>query len=129
MTRFGSCPALAAPWGVAIRPRAMPIKLIWNASASAPIGFTIAFRDRSPLPIWSPSMHRNRSPPSWPNAAASRRAAAERILAVSGQTVCRAGLAITVDGVMGVALTAIALGRDLPGLAGLPPSRPAKSSS
>jgi type IV secretory pathway protease TraF len=77
MTRFGLIVTTAlAAMGVGypgLTP--MPIKLIWNASASAPIGFySIDFEDRSKSPIWSPSMHRNRSPPSSPSAAICRRA-------------------------------------------------------
>ncbi|MFN5525962.1 S26 family signal peptidase [Bradyrhizobium sp.] len=96
----------------------MPIKLMWNASASAPIGFyTIDFDgpfevadlvavdvpevlaifldERGYLPKGVPLM--------------------KRILAVSGQTVCRAGLGITVDGVeVGAALERDRAGRVLP---------------
>ena len=120
MTRAGLFLVMAlATMGVgypALTP--MPIKLLWNASASAPIGFyTIDFgrpfevtdlvavdapellatflADRGYLPKGVPLL--------------------KRILGVSGQTVCRSNLTITVDGVeMGDALERDREGRDLP---------------
>jgi len=121
MTRFGLIVTTAlAAMGVGypgLTP--MPIKLIWNASASAPIGFySIAFE--GPFERYRsgrPSMHRNHSPPSSPNAGYLPKGVPllKRILAVSGQTVCRSNLAITVDGVnVGVARDRDRAGRDLP---------------
>lgn len=49
-----------------------PTKLIWNATASAPIGFyTIEPADRIGCRSWSPSCRPNRSPASWSIAAMS----------------------------------------------------------
>jgi type IV secretory pathway protease TraF len=100
-------------------PRAadMPIKLIWNASASAPSASTRSL------------------PPTARSARSGRRHAAraarrlhgrarlyrrgvpllKRVLGLPGQRVCRTGRAITVDGVeMGDALERDRIGRDLP---------------
>lgn len=96
----------------------MPIKLIWNASASAPIGFyTIDFDGPfevtdlvavdTPAPLASVLAERGYLP--------RRVALMKRILAASGQTVCRSNLTITVDGVdVGTALERDRAGRDLP---------------
>jgi len=96
----------------------MPIKLIWNASASAPIGFySIDFEGLfevtdlvavdAPEPLATFLAERGYLPKGVP--------LLKRILAVSGQTVCRSNLAITVDGVnVGVALDRDRAGRDLP---------------
>ena len=96
----------------------MPVKLIWNASASAPIGFySIAFEGPfevtdlvavdAPEPLATFLAERGYLPKGVP--------LLKRILAVSGQTVCRSNLAITVDGVnVGVARDRDRAGRDLP---------------
>jgi conjugative transfer signal peptidase TraF len=97
----------------------MPTWLIWNASASAPIGFyTIAPADRLEVPelvaVDPPGLlatflaARGYVPVGVP--------LMKRVRAVAGQTVCRTGLAITVDGVeAGAALERDRAGRDLPG--------------
>jgi conjugative transfer signal peptidase TraF len=96
----------------------MPIKLLWNASASAPIGFyTIDFGRPfevtdlvavdAPEPLATFLADRGYLPKGVP--------LLKRILGVSGQTVCRSNLTITVDGVeMGDALERDREGRDLP---------------
>ncbi|SDD06651.1 conjugative transfer signal peptidase TraF [Bradyrhizobium brasilense] len=96
----------------------MPIKLIWNASASAPIGFyTIDFDGPfevtdlvavdAPEPLATFLSERDYLPKGVP--------LIKRILAVSGHTVCRTKLIITVDGVeAGAALERDRAGRDLP---------------
>ncbi|WP_413993297.1 S26 family signal peptidase [Labrys okinawensis] len=96
----------------------MPIKLIWNASASAPIGFyTIDFGRPfevtdlvavdPPEPLASFLAERGYLPKGVP--------LLKRVRAVSGQTVCRSNLAITVDGIeAGTALERDRTGRPLP---------------
>ena len=96
----------------------MPIQLIWNASASAPVGFytigvdgpfevtNLVAVDASE-PVATFLADRGYLPKGVP--------LLKRILAVSGQTVCRTNLTITVDGVeVGTALERDRLGRDLP---------------
>lgn len=97
---------------------AMPIRLIWNASASAPIGFyTIDFDGPfevtdlvavdAPEPIATVLAERSYLPKGVP--------LLKRILGVCGQTVCRSNLTITVDGIeVGAALERDRAGRDLP---------------
>ncbi|WP_256754848.1 S26 family signal peptidase [Mesorhizobium sp. Mes31] len=96
----------------------MPIKLIWNASASAPVGFyTIDFDGPFdvtdlvavdvPEPLSTFLADRHYLPKGVP--------LLKRILAVSGQQVCRSNLTITVNGIEeGVALERDRVGRDLP---------------
>lgn len=96
----------------------MPARLIWNASASAPIGlYTIDFDGPfevtdlvavdAPEPLATFLAERGYLPKGVP--------LIKRILAVSGQTVCRSNLAITVDGVeVGAALEHDRAGRKLP---------------
>lgn len=96
----------------------MPIKFIWNVSASAPIGFyTIDFDGPfevtdlvavdAPEPLSTFLAERGYLPTGVP--------LLKRILAVSGQTVCRINLTITVDHVeVGAALERDRAGRDLP---------------
>ncbi|MER9695956.1 S26 family signal peptidase [Mesorhizobium sp. M0179] len=96
----------------------MPAKLIWNASASAPIGFyTIDFDGPfevtdlvavdAPEPLAAFLADRGYLPRGVP--------LLKRILGVSGQWVCRLNLTITVDGIeAGIALTRDRAGRDLP---------------
>ena len=86
----------------------MPIKLMWNASASAPIGlYTIDFDGPfdvtdlvaidAPEPLATFMAERGYLPKGVP--------LLKRVLGVSGQTVCRIGRTITVDGIeMGAAL-------------------------
>lgn len=104
----------------------MPVKLIWNASASTPIGFytidtdgpfeatdLVAVAVREPLATFL--AERGYLPKGVP--------LLKRVLAVARQTVCRVGLTITVDGVevgaalgteVGAALERDRAGRDLP---------------
>jgi conjugative transfer signal peptidase TraF len=96
----------------------MPTKLIWNASPSAPVGFyTIDFNGPfqvadlvavdAPEPFATFIADRDYLPKGVP--------LLKRIRAVSGQTVCRSNLTITVDGVeVGAALERDRAGRDLP---------------
>ncbi|MES0046190.1 S26 family signal peptidase [Mesorhizobium sp. M0053] len=96
----------------------MPAKLIWNASASAPIGFyTIDFDGPfevadlvavdAPEPLATLLADRGYLPRGVP--------LLKRILGVSGQRVCRSNLTITVDGIeAGAALERDRAGRDLP---------------
>lgn len=95
-----------------------PIKLIWNASASAPIGFyfvepagrlevTDLVAVDAPEPIASFLANGRYLPPDTP--------LLKRVLGLPGQTVCRVGVLITVDSVeMGAALERDRLGRPLP---------------
>lgn len=96
----------------------MSIKLIWNASASAPIGLyeidvdgqfevTDLVAIDAPEPLATFLAERGYLPKGVP--------LMKRVLAVSGQTVCRTRLTITVDGVdMGRALDRDRAGRALP---------------
>ena len=95
-----------------------PVKLIWNATASAPIGFyTVEPADALDVPELVAVM------PPEPLAAfmAERGYIAggipllKRVVGLSGQRVCRNGSTVTVDGIeMGEALERDSLGRDLP---------------
>lgn len=96
----------------------MPIKLMWNASASAPIGLYSIDYDGpfdvadlvavdAPEPLAAFMAERGYLPKGVP--------LLKRVLGVSGQTVCRTGRAITVDGIaMGAALERDRIGRELP---------------
>ena len=96
----------------------MPTRLMWNASASAPIGFyTIDFDGPfevtdlvavdAPEPLATFLATRGYLPKGVP--------LLKRVLGTSGQTVCRSNLTITVDGVeIGAALERDRIGRDLP---------------
>ncbi|MCG7509077.1 S26 family signal peptidase [Mesorhizobium retamae] len=96
----------------------MPVKLIWNASASAPTGlYTIAPAVRLQVPELV-AFHatgllatflavRGYVPEGVP--------LMKRVRAIAGQTVCRTGLVITIDGIeVGAALERDRAGRDLP---------------
>lgn len=95
-----------------------PTNLIWNASASAPVGlYTIDFDGPfevtdlvavdAPEPLATFLAQRGYLPKGVP--------LMKRILGVSGQTVCRSNLSIAIDGVeMGMALERDRDGRDLP---------------
>ena len=95
-----------------------PLRLIWNATASAPIGFyTVEPADALDVPELVAVM------PPEPLAAfmAERGYIAggipllKRVVGLSGQRVCRNGSTVTVDGIeMGEALERDSLGRDLP---------------
>jgi conjugative transfer signal peptidase TraF len=120
MTRFGwitttSVSSLAIGLTAALHP---PPKLIWNASASVPIGL-YAVRPagdlnvgqlvvvRPPEPLAAFLDDRRYLPKGVP--------LLKRVLALPGQTVCRADRTITVDGTaMGEALDRDHLGRPLP---------------
>lgn len=96
----------------------MPIKLIWNASASAPIGFYIIMSaDRLEVPelvaVEPPELlatflaARGYLPKGVP--------LMKRVLGLPGQRVCRTGRTITADGVeMGEALERDRMGHVLP---------------
>ena len=95
-----------------------PLRLIWNATASAPIGvYTVEPADALDVPELVAVM------PPEPLAAfmAERGYIAggipllKRVVGLSGQRVCRNGSTVTVDGIeMGEALERDSLGRDLP---------------
>ena len=95
-----------------------PTRLVWNATASAPVGlYTIAPADRLEVPELVAVM------PPEPLAAfmAERGYIArgvpllKRVVGLPGQRVCRLRSTITVDGIeMGEALERDSLGRDLP---------------
>lgn len=120
MTRFGYVMttyfALLAFVGAAVFP--ISPRFIWNASASVPIGL-YAIRPSSPLYVTELVVVR--PPAALATFLDSRRYLAKgvpmlkRILALAGQTVCRADRTITVDGVvMGLALDSDSHGRPLP---------------
>ena len=95
-----------------------PTKLIWNASASTPIGFysvesagrlevTDLVAVDAPEPIARFLAHGGYLPHDTP--------LLKRVLGLPGQSVCRTGVLITVDGVeMGTALERDRIGRPLP---------------
>jgi conjugative transfer signal peptidase TraF len=96
----------------------MPVMLIWNASASVPVGFyridfegpfevtdLVAIDPSEPVATFLAD--RGYLPRGVP--------LLKSVLAVAGQTVCRTNLAITVDGIeVGTALERDRLGRELP---------------
>jgi conjugative transfer signal peptidase TraF len=96
----------------------MPTKLIWNASASAPIGlYAITPADHLEVPELVAVM----PPATLAHFMVARRYVGrgvpllKRVLGLPGQRVCRTGRTITVDGVvMGEALERDRLGRVLP---------------
>ncbi|WP_265975391.1 S26 family signal peptidase [Brucella intermedia] len=105
--------AVAAPIAVD-----MPMKLLWNATASAPIGFyAIEPTDRLTAPELVAVM-----PPEPLAAFMVQRGYIDdgvpllkRVAGLPGQRVCRIGRAVTVDRVaMGDALDRDRIGRDLP---------------
>jgi conjugative transfer signal peptidase TraF len=96
----------------------VPTKLIWNATASAPIGFyTVEPADRIEVPELVAVM-----PPEPLAGFMIERGYVgrgvpllKRVLGLPGQQVCRVGRTITVDGIeMGEALEHDSNGRDLP---------------
>lgn len=110
---------LLAVFGIAATSAAdMPTKLLWNATASAPVGFyTIEPVDR----IEVPELVAVR--PSEPLAGFMIERGyvgrgvplLKRVVGLPGQRVCRTGHAITIDGVeMGYALDSGRIGRALP---------------
>lgn len=95
-----------------------PTKLIWNATASAPVGFyTVEPAERIEVPELVAVM-----PPEPLAAFMVERGYVgrgvpllKRVVGLPGQRVCRTGRAITVDGIeMGDALERDSLGRELP---------------
>lgn len=120
MTRFGLVTATALAAAGAGYPglAPMPTKLIWNATASAPVGFyTVEPADG----IEAPDLVAVLPPEPLATFLAARGYLPEgvplmkRVLAIAGQTVCRTGLVITVDGVeVGAALERDRADRDLP---------------
>ncbi len=117
MTRLGLVTATAlAALGVGYPGLApMPIKLIWNASASAPIGFyAIAPADALEVPELVAVL-----PPAPLGQFMTARGYVgqglpmlKRVLGLPGQRICRTGLTITVDGAeMGEALKRDRMGR------------------
>jgi conjugative transfer signal peptidase TraF len=103
----------------------MPVGLIWNASASAPIGFytvdtgtSLEVADlvamRAPEPLEKFMVQRGYIAPGLP--------LMKRVLAMPGQTVCRHGLGLTVDFIeVGRALKRDTAGRELPAWQGCRP--------
>ncbi len=96
----------------------MPTKLIWNATASAPVGFyTVEPAERIEVPELVAVM-----PPEPLAGFMVERGYVgrgvpllKRVLGLPGQRVCRTGRTITVDGIeMGEALEHDSLGRELP---------------
>jgi conjugative transfer signal peptidase TraF len=95
-----------------------PIKLIWNASASAPIGFyTVEPAER----LQAPELVAVTPPEPLASFIAGRGYVGrgvpmlKRVLGLPGQRVCRTGFTITVDGIeVGDALERDHLGRELP---------------
>lgn len=111
--------ALLAVTGIAATSVAdMPTKLIWNATASAPIGlYSIAPADRLIVPELVAVM----PPEPLAGFMVARGYVGrgvpllKRVIGLPGQRVCRTGRAITVDGVeMGDALDRDRIGRALP---------------
>jgi len=120
MTRFGYVMATYfATMGVAIAAFVpTPIKVIWNVSASAPIGlYTIEPADRLEVPELVAI-----APPEPLSRFMRERGYVgrgvpllKRVLGLPGQEVCRVGRTVIVDGIeMGEALERDSLGRDLP---------------
>ena len=95
-----------------------PTKLIWNATASAPIGFyTVEPADALDVPELVAVM----PPEPLAGFMVGRGYVGrgipllKRVLGLPGQRVCRTGSTVTVDGIeMGEALERDSLGRDLP---------------
>ena|SRR5690606_23003520 len=95
-----------------------PTKLIWNATASAPVGFyTVATADRievselvavmPPEPLAGFMIERGYIGRGVP--------LLKRVVGLPGQRICRTGRTIAVDGIeMGEALERDSLGRELP---------------
>ena len=95
-----------------------PLRLIWNATASAPIGF-YTVEPAGALDV--PELVAIMPPEPLADFMVERGYIArgvpllKRVLGLPGQRVCRAGRTITVDGIeMGEALERDSLGRDLP---------------
>jgi conjugative transfer signal peptidase TraF len=120
MTRFGFVmTTYAATLFVALTSVFHPApKLLWNASASVPIGL---YAVRRALPLYVGELVVATPPKPLAQFFAARRylplgvPLVKRVLALLGQTVCRTGRAITVDGItVGEALEHDRFGRVLP---------------
>jgi len=120
MTRFGAVMVTYfATMAIGVSALVHPVpKLIWNASASAPIGL---YRVRPAGDLHVTELVVVRAPEELANFLAERGylpknvPLLKRILALSGQTVCRSGRTITVEAtVMGEALDHDRRGRPLP---------------
>lgn len=120
MTRFGFVTTTyAATLFIALTSLFHPApKLLWNASASVPVGL---YAVRRALPLHVGELVVITPPAPLAEFFAARRylpldvPLVKRILALAGQTVCRSGLRITVDDTaMGDALERDRLGRALP---------------
>ena len=116
--RYLAVTALAAIGIVAANTVETPTKLIWNATASAPVGFyTVEPADALDVPELVAVM-----PPEPLAAFMVGRGYVgrgvpllKRVLGLPGQQVCRIGRTITVDGIeMGEALERDRIGRELP---------------
>jgi type IV secretory pathway protease TraF len=96
----------------------VPVRLIWNSSASVPIGlYTVAAAEQLTLS----DLVAVRAPTAIENFMVARGYLAsgvpllKRVRALPGQEVCRAGSTITIDGIeMGEALARDRRGRELP---------------
>ena len=120
MTRrhYFAVTALAAMGIAAASTVETPLRLVWNATASAPVGFyTVEPADALDVPELVAVM------PPEPLAAfmvgrgyiARGVPLLKRVLGLPGQRVCRTGRTITVDGIeMGDALDGDRIGRELP---------------
>jgi conjugative transfer signal peptidase TraF len=120
MTRFGYVMATyLATMGVAVAALfPLPLKLVWNASASAPIGLYTIDSDQlpevtdlvavdAPDPLATFLAERGYLPRGVP--------LMKRVAGVAGQRVCRTGRTISVDGIdIAEALDRDRLGRTLP---------------
>ncbi|MQW87829.1 S26 family signal peptidase [Sinorhizobium saheli] len=120
VTRLGTLAATSvAVLGVAVASvTPLPLKLIWNATASAPIGFyTVAPAERVEVPDLVAVM----PPEPFASFMVGRGYVGrdvpilKHVIGLPGQRLCRAGRAITVDNVpLGEARERDSRGRDLP---------------
>ncbi|NSZ48744.1 S26 family signal peptidase [Agrobacterium vitis] len=120
MTRLGyvmaTCLAAAGAAAAAVIPT--PTKLIWNATASAPVGlYTVEPADAIEVPELVAVLPPERLAQFMVARGYVGRGVPllKRVLGVPGQRVCRTGRTITVDAIeMGEALERDRMGRDLP---------------
>lgn len=110
--------ALAVGTLIATAVADLPTRLIWNATASAPVGF---YTVEPAAALEVPELVAVMPPEPLATFMVERGYVArgvpllKRVLGLSGQRVCRKGVTITVDGVeMGDALDRDRMGRDLP---------------
>ena len=97
---------------------AMPLRFVWNASASVPVGL---YWIRQPASIGVGDLALVRPSPALEKLMAERRylergvPLLKPVTAVAGATVCRTGLSVTIDGhAAAVALPSDRIGRPLP---------------